>query len=179
MNLSSAGIYVPETIVYETFDNTKDWELFTQGNFSIPCFGISIPTFTDPSLAPAGKHIVIVMTMTPYHLAGKSWREEKKGVAKKLIAKAEKVIPNLSQHIVVEDCATPLTIERYTCNSLGASMGWSFSPRMFLQRLDQKTPIQNLYLAGHWTMPGGGVPSVAISGLRAARMILGESDVRL
>jgi phytoene dehydrogenase-like protein len=53
-------------------------------------------------------------------------------------------------------------------------MGWAFSPQMFMKRLEQKTPITNLYLAGHWSMPGGGVPAVALSGLRAARMILGE-----
>lgn len=170
----SAGIDAPETIVYETYDNTKDWELLLRGEVSIPCFGIAIPTFMDPSLAPQGKHIVVIMTMAPYHLAGKSWREEKKRVTEKLIAKAEKLIPGLSQHILVKDSASPLTVERYTLNSLGAAMGWAFSPQMFLRRLDQKTPIPNLYLAGHWTMPGGGVPAVALSGLRAARMILGE-----
>ena len=170
----SAGIDAPETIVYETYDNTKDWELLLRGEVSIPCFGIAIPTFMDPSLAPQGKHIVVIMTMAPYHLAGKSWREEKKRVTEKLIAKAEKLIPGLSQHILVKDSASPLTVERYTLNSLGAAMGWAFSPEMFLRRLDQKTPIRNLYLAGHWTMPGGGVPAVALSGLRAARMILGE-----
>ncbi len=170
----SAGIDAPETLVYETYDNTKDWELLLEGEVSIPCFGIAIPTFVDPSLAPRGKHIVIIMTMAPYHLAGKSWREEKKRVTEKLIAKAEKLIPGLSQHILVQDSATPLTYERYTLNSLGAAMGWAFSPQMFLRRLDQKTPIPNLYLAGHWTMPGGGVPAAALSGLRAARLILDE-----
>ncbi len=170
----NAGIDAAETIVYETYDNTRDWELLLRGEVSIPCFGIAIPTFADPSLAPRGKHIVIIMTMAPYHLAGKSWREEKKRVTQKLIAKAEKLIPGLSRHIVVQDSATPLTYERYTLNSLGAAMGWAFSPQMFLKRLDQKTAIPNLHLAGHWTMPGGGVPAVALSGLRAARMILGE-----
>ena len=91
-----------------------------------------------------------------------------------LIAKAEKLIPGLSQHIIVRDAATPLTYERYTLNTMGAAMGWAYSPSMFLKRLDQRTPIHNLYLAGHWTTPGGGVPAVALSGLKAARMILGE-----
>jgi len=170
----TTGVDAPETIVYETYDNTQEWNRLLKGELAIPCFGISIPTLVDPSLAPPGKHVVIIMTMAPYYLAGKSWREEKERFAKKLIAKAEKLIPGLSQHIVVQDAATPLTYERYTLNTLGAAMGWAFSPQMFMKRLEQKTPIPNLYLAGHWTMPGGGVPAVALSGLRAARMILGE-----
>lgn len=169
-----SGFDAPETIVYETYDNTKDWELLLRGEISVPCFGIAVPTYMDPGLAPPGKHVVIIMTMAPYSLRGKSWREEKKRMTAKLIGKAEKLIPRLSQHIVVQDSATPLTYERYTLNSLGAAMGWAFTPQMFMRRLEQKTPVPNLYLAGHWTMPGGGVPAVAISGLKAARMIIGE-----
>lgn len=169
-----AGLDAPETIVYESYDNRKEWELLLQGEPSIPCFGIAVPTYMDASLAPPGKHVVVIMTMAPYNLRGKSWREEKKRMAAKLIAKAERLIPGLSRHIVVQDSATPLTYERYTLNSLGAAMGWAFTPQMFMRRLEQKTPISGLYLAGHWTVPGGGVPAVALSGLRAARIVLRE-----
>jgi phytoene desaturase len=169
-----AGLDAPETIVYERYDNTREWELLLQGEIAVPCFGIAVPTYMDASLAPTGKHVVIIMTMAPYNLRGKSWREEKKRMTARLIAKAEKLIPGLSQHILVQDSATPLTYERYTLNSLGAAMGWAFTPQMFMRRLEQKTPVSNLYLAGHWTVPGGGVPAVALSGLRAARAILGD-----
>jgi prolycopene isomerase len=169
-----SGLDAPETIVYETYDNTREWERLIGGEPSIPCFGIAVPTYLDPRLAPPGKHVVIIMTMAPYALKGAGWREEKQRMADALIARAEKLIPGLSQHILVSDAASPLTYERYTLNTMGAAMGWAFSPAMFLKRLDQRTPVRNLYLTGHWTMPGGGVPGVALSGLRAARMILGE-----
>jgi len=142
--------------------------------FSIPCFGIAIPTFEAPSLASPRKHIVIIMCMANYHWTGKDWDEQKRTITEELIGKAERIIPGLSQHIVVQDSATPWTFRRYTKNTEGAAEGWAFSPEMFLKRLPQKTPIGNLYLAGHWAMPGGGVPSVSLSGLRAARIILGE-----
>jgi phytoene desaturase len=173
MDPRSVGIEAPETIVYESYDNSHEWHLLLAGEVAVPCFGIAVPTLIDPSLAPPGKHVVIIMTMAPYNLKGKSWREEKNRVTGMLISKAEKLIPGLSEHILVRDSATPLTYERYTLNSLGAAMGWAFTPEMFMKRLEQRTPVPNLYLAGHWTTPGGGVPAVALSGLRAGRMILG------
>ena len=168
-----SGLDAPETIVYEMYDNAEEWRRLLDGEAAVPCFGIAVPTFLDPGLAPPGCHVVIIMTMAPYHLRNRSWREEKGRMADALIKKAERLIPTLSTHVVVRDAATPLTYERYTSNTMGAAMGWAFSPGMFLRRLDQRTPIRNLYLAGHWTTPGGGVPAVAISGLRVARTILG------
>jgi prolycopene isomerase len=170
----TVGVDAAENIVYESFDNRKEWEAILSDEFAIPCFGIAIPTFEDPALAPKGKHIVIIMCMANYHWMGRDWDSQKQRVADELMAKAEKVIPGLSQHIVVQASASPWTYRRYTKNAHGAAQGWAFTPEMFLKRLPQKTPIENLYLAGHWTMPGGGVPSVALSGLRAARTILGE-----
>ena len=172
MDPRAGGIEKPETIVYESYDNSGEWKRLLRGQISIPCFGIAVPSLLDPGLAPSGKHVVIVMTMAPYHLEGTSWKEEKKRMTQLLIAKAEQLIPGLSERIEVLDAATPLTYERYTLNSLGAAEGWAFSPAMFLRRVPQQTPIENLHLAGHWTLPGGSVPGVALSGLRAARLIL-------
>jgi len=172
-----AGITAYQSVICETLDINdvnKEWEFLLNGEFTIPHLLLMVPTLVDPSLAPPGKHIVILMAIAPYNWIGRSWREDKERMSKELIRKAEKLIPNLSQHIVVQDAATPLTLERYTLNSLGAVMGWSCSPAMFYNRLDSKTPIENLYLAGHWTRPGAGVPGVALSGLRTARLILGE-----
>ena len=172
MDPRDGGIEKPETIVYESYDNRMEWNRLLSGQISIPCYGIAVPSLLDPGLAPAGKHVVIIMTMAPYHLKGTSWKAEKEGMTRMLITKGEKLIPDLSKHIEVLDSASPLTYERYTLNSFGAAEGWAFSPSMFLKRVPQQTPIENLYLAGHWTQPGGSVPGVAVSGLKAARAIL-------
>jgi prolycopene isomerase len=173
-----AGITVQHSMVYETYDVSKGWELLLKGEFVIPFFGLSEPTLVDPSLAPPEKHVVILDAIAPYNWIGRSWREEKETVARGLIRKAERLIPNLSQHIVVQDVATPLTFERYTSNSLGAVMGWALSTEMFGNLPAPKTPIENLYLAGHWTRPGTGTAAAALSGLRTARLILGEETTK-
>jgi prolycopene isomerase len=42
-------------------------------------------------------------------------------------------------------------------------------------RLDNQTPLPGLYLAGHWTRPGGGVAGVVRSGMRTAELVSGTS----
>jgi len=134
--------------------------------------GMVIPTLLDPQLAPTGNHILTLSLITPYW--GRIyWAERKEEVASELIHTAEKIIPGLSQHIRVQAISTPHTLERYTGNFEGAAYGWEQSPdQAGPRRLPPRTPIENLYLAGHWTFPGGGVASVAVSGRIAAQEIL-------
>ncbi len=51
-------------------------------------------------------------------------------------------------------------------------MGWYLPTREISRFRSQKTPIANLYQAGHWTFPGGGIPMVILSGINAARLVL-------
>lgn len=89
--------------------------------------------------------------------------------AQRLITRAERYMPNLRQHIVSLDIATPLTLHRYTLNDLGAPVGWSYTST---QRWAQRVPfVKGLYLAGHWVGPSG-IYNVAQSGKNAAELIL-------
>ncbi|MDH7500815.1 MAG: FAD-dependent oxidoreductase, partial [candidate division NC10 bacterium] len=116
--------------------------------------------------------ILTLSLLTPYWGRG-YWAERKEEVANRLIQIAEKIIPGLSQHIRVREISTPLTLERYTGNFEGAAYGWEQSPdQAGPRRLSPRTPIENLYLTGHWTYPGGGVASVAVSGRMVAQEIL-------
>ena len=139
------------------------------------CFcWIEIPTKHYPALTPKGKHIIVLATPTYYDdLAhwgldvdgsqGASYQATKERATESLIRRAEKVIPGLSQHILVEEVATPATIARYTLNRGGASMGWDQTPEDAI-RPSQVTPVRQLYLVGQWTYPQGSVPGVVGSG---------------
>jgi prolycopene isomerase len=83
---------------------------------------------------------------------------------------AEKVYPGLREHILVMEAATPLTAQRYTLNKNGCYVGFDLRHK----RLPQRTPINDLYLAGAWTEPHGGVLGVILSGKQAAEMIIDE-----
>jgi prolycopene isomerase len=96
-----------------------------------------------------------------------TYLREKNRMADILIEKVEKTLmPGLSQAIAVREVATPLTNVRFTGNRRGAIYGWNQTPDNAMpRRLPQKTPVQNLYLAGAWTQPGGGYGAVIPSGL--------------
>jgi len=44
------------------------------------------------------------------------------------------------------------------------------------RRLPIYTPVDNVYLTGHWTQPGGGITPVIVSAQRVARAILTGRD---
>jgi all-trans-retinol 13,14-reductase len=86
-----------------------------------------------------------------------------------LIKMAEKLIPGLSRHIIVQDAATPKTIERYTLMPEGSLEG--LEETIENQKPCFKTPLKGLYLAGSSTYPGGGIELVIMSGLICANDI--------
>jgi prolycopene isomerase len=138
---------------------------------------LSIPTLADASLAPPGQHIVSAMTLIPYNIAA-SWRVEKKRYAKQIVDRVDGVFPGFRQHITFIETASPRTVERYTLNFEGALYGWDQSPKQGgANRLSRVTPVPGLYLAGHWTQPGGGVMSVTVSGVQTAQVVLGYPQV--
>ncbi|HEY53488.1 MAG TPA: all-trans-retinol 13,14-reductase, partial [Caldilineae bacterium] len=84
-----------------------------------------------------------------------------------LIARAEKVIPGLIEHIIYRQEASPRTFERYAWTTAGSIYGITWdSPQP-----PMKSPIPGLYLAGSGVFPGPGIEAVVISGVRVADAI--------
>jgi prolycopene isomerase len=131
----------------------------------------------DPATAPAGQASVALVTAAPYGVRS-YWAARRADWTARVLAAAERVLPGIERHAVVVESATPDTIQRYTRNHRGAMYGWACEPEQDgLNRLGNRTPIENLYLAGHWTRPGAGVPLVARSGRLVAATILRRERV--
>jgi phytoene dehydrogenase-like protein len=156
------------------------WEGKNDAGFNIEKEKIAIrmDSIKNPILAPIGTHTVAIAAYTPYELftdgenISPHYTELKEEIAQKIIGITERVIPGLSSHIMVQDASTPITYERETLNTRGATMGWYLSAQEFSRIRSQKTPFANLYQAGHWTFPGGGIPMVILSGINAAKLVL-------
>lgn len=169
--------------VNPTFNSIENFRLFTEGNPEKSMFGLINYTMKDPTNAPKGKNVIACVSMLPYDYKDnwqidkgyEAYKALKEKVAKIYLKRAEKYIPGLNKHIEVMEIGTPRTMERYTLNPKGTIFGWEYNrEQSMLKRLPQDTPIENLYLAGAWTFPGGGQSAVLISGNMAADMILGD-----
>ncbi|HQE66990.1 MAG TPA: hypothetical protein PLE05_09160, partial [Bacillota bacterium] len=84
-------------------------------------------------------------------------------------------IPGLKECIEYKDAATPLTYERFTRNTDGASSAWSWNPRKKFYNspmsLKIDTPVKNLYIGSCWAMQIGGIPGALAAAYQCASRI--------
>jgi len=146
-----------------------------------PTLIVSIPTLLDSSLAPSGQHLIKVLVYVPYHhreVWGKGdpekYRQMKEEFSGKILQQLEtKLIPDLRNHLLYYEAATPLTLERYTENERGAMYGLASTPEQIGNlRPPQQTSIPGLFQVGHYTRPSHGIVGTSLSGRFAARAIL-------
>ncbi|MGH7599662.1 MAG: phytoene desaturase family protein, partial [bacterium] len=125
---------------------------------------IVIPTVLDSSLAPAGKHVMsITMQYAPYELRESNWDESREKLGDHIISTLAEYAPNIKEIILHRQVITPLDWER----DYALTEGCIFHGQMGLDQLlfmrpvagfgQYRTPIENLYLCGAGTHPGGGV----------------------
>jgi phytoene dehydrogenase-like protein len=129
----------------------------------------------DPTLAPAGKTVVVVAYATDYdywHALRQDparYKAEKERIANEVIAGLEQKFPGITSQVEMHDVATPITWERYTGNWRGAYEGWMFGA---YGNISKTLPgLNNFYMAGQWVNAGGGMPTAAMSGFHTIQFI--------
>ena len=131
----------------------------------------------DPSLAPAGKHILTCFVQyVPYHLRQGNWDENRELLGDRVIRKIAEYAPNVPNAIIARQVLTPLDLER----TYGLTEGNIFHGDLRLEQLffmrpvsgwsQYRTPIDGLYLCGAGAHPGGGVTGAP--GHNAAHQVL-------
>ncbi len=140
------------------------------------------PTAIDPSLAPPGKHLLAFSVFhAPYRPYGRPWDEETRGAfAERILATTEQYLPRIREQVIDWKFFSPADLEA----RVGAPGGSMTHGEMLLPRLlglypqphwaDGSTPIQNLYICGASTWPGGGVTGAP--GHNAAQRVLATLD---
>jgi phytoene dehydrogenase-like protein len=148
------------------------------GRFSAePYLDVTIPSVADPSLAPAGRHVMsIYMQYAPYNLRDAGWREQRDALADAVVKTLAAYVPDLPGLILHRQVITPLDLEQ-TYGLTGGhifhgelALDQLFTMRPLLDLARYATPIRGLYLCGSGTHPGNGL--TGLCGSNAARAIL-------
>ena len=124
----------------------------------------------DKGNAPSGKSSLMIQTPVPLHWMSnwgngdrEIYKKLKKDATKTLVKRASAIIPDLEKYIEFEDAATPLTYERYTHNTEGASSAWSWNPKKWYYKdaynTRVETPVKNLFITSCWAHQMGGIPT--------------------
>jgi phytoene dehydrogenase-like protein len=171
--LSGRILIAPEIDYLErAFDESK------YGNFSKqPYLEVALPTVGDPSLAPAGKHVMsIYMQYAPFKLKDRDWESQRVALGDTVVKTLTQYAPNLPELILTHQIITPQDLEDTYGLTSGhifhgeLALDQFFTMRPLLDWAKYNTPIKNLYLCGSGTHPGGGLTGG--SGANAAREIL-------
>ena len=177
-----------EEIIY-LFDNTAKREELGEGDPYKSGIHIIASSVRDKTLAPLNKGTLTLFIPTwinnynywccekdkeGNYIRGEEYIDLKNKLANILIDRVqEKLTPNLRDHIILLDVATPITHQRYTGNKNGSMMGQKpGKENMKAKVASYKTPVKNLLLSGHWADLGGGVLIAMKSSVNTSLIIL-------
>jgi phytoene dehydrogenase-like protein len=129
-----------------------------------PYIDCVIPSLTDPSVAPPGKHVMSCFVQyAPYHLKEGTWDEQREAFGDTVINTLAEYAPNIKNIILDRQVLTPLDLER----EFGLTEGNIFQGELSLEQLfflrpvpgwaQYRTPIRGLYVCGSAAHPGGGI----------------------
>jgi phytoene dehydrogenase-like protein len=155
-----------------------DWKAGTWSKD--PYLDMMIPSLTDPTMAPPGKHMMSVFVQyAPPKVEGREWtNEDKDGFEKSVIDQISNYSPNFRDLILHCETRTPREIEA----EVGLTEGNIFMGELTFDQLlfnrpfpgyaQYRSPIKGMYMCSSGTHPGGGV--MAAPGANAAREILAD-----
>src|SRR5260370_972934 len=144
-----------------------------------PYIDMVIPSLTDPSVAPPGKHLLSCFVQyAPYKLCEGNWDEQKEAFGENVINTIAEYAPNIKDIIIGRQILTPLDLER----EFGLTPGNIFHVELSLEQLFflrpvagwayYRTPIRNLYMCGSATHHRGGI--MAANARLASQVLLKE-----
>ncbi len=145
-----------------------------------PYIDMMIPTMSDPTMAPPGKHYMSCFVQyCPHKIEGRDWTsEEKEAFGKCVIDLVANYSPDFKDLILHVEIRTPQDIE----SEIGITEGNIFHGELTMDQLlfnrpipgyaQYRGPIGGLYMCGSSNHPGGGI--MAAPGANAAREILSD-----
>jgi phytoene dehydrogenase-like protein len=180
---SAADVYRGMVSISPTIDYLeRAYDDAVAGRFSAePYVDIGFPSAVDPSVAPAGKHIMACFVQyAPYELSDGDWDSRREAFGDTVQKTIARYAPGFDNLVLHRQVLTPLDIER----TFGLSEGNIMQGELLLEQLfahrpgvgsGYRTPIDGLWLCGASAHPGGvitGAPgrNAAMAVLRTRRL---------
>jgi len=136
---------------------------------------VYFPSHYDPSVTPAGGHIMSVFAQyVPYELAEGTWETRREEIGDAALAQVARFAPDVVDCIVGREVLGPPDIE----DRVGLTGGHIFQgdclpDQMWDRRFAPRTEVPGLYLCGAATHPGGSV--IGVNGRNAAMAVLADT----
>jgi phytoene dehydrogenase-like protein len=144
-----------------------------------PFMDIVIPSLTDPTVAPPGRHVMsIFVQYAPYHLkeGPADWENQREAFGDAVIDTLSEYAPNLKSRILHRQVLSPWDLEQI----YGLTEGNIFHGELSLEQLAflrpaagwsrYRTPVERLWMCASGTHPGGGI--MGAPGALCARALL-------
>ena len=158
-----------------------DWKMGTWSRD--PFLDMMIPTLTDPTMAPPGKHFMSCFVQyCPPKVGGQNWtKENKDAFGETVIQQIADYSPGFKDRILHMEVRTPKELE----DEVGLTEGNIFQGELTFDQLlfnrpipgyaQYRSPVRGLYMCGSSTHPGGGV--MGAPGRNAAVEILKDLNL--
>jgi phytoene dehydrogenase-like protein len=144
-----------------------------------PLLEATIPTLSDDSLAPPGRHVLsVLMQYAPYHLRDAPWDERRAALGDLVLQTLEAYAPGVTELVDRRQVLTPADLERDFGLTEGHAMHGEpgldqfFAWRPMLGSARYRLAVEGLYLCGSGAHPGGGVTGGP--GANAAREVYAD-----
>jgi phytoene desaturase len=144
-----------------------------------PSFHMSIPTVTDPSLAPPDHTLIYLLAPMPnLDNSDVDWEAAAPRLRAQLLDQlADIVDPDIREHIVWERDYTPLDFQQdYNAvhGTAFGSLSQGFFQSAYFRPHNKAHDIDGLYFVGQGTYPGIGMPMVMISSRLVTERVVEE-----
>jgi len=161
-------------------DEAQDaFERCAAGEPAVAFAEIYIQTGYDPTVAPAGTHLMSVFGQyAPYDISGSDWDAARDGVADQFIELISRFAPGFGDCITHHEVLGPPDIESRVGLTGGNIFQGEVTPdQMWEGRLSSRTPMPGLYMSGAATHPAGSV--IALNGRNAAEAVLADAGLSI
>lgn len=201
MEVDPSELGLPATNLYlvPNYDLEEQYAACYEGRFpDKPHIYMSIASLKDPvsrNLAPPGYTNLQIMTLAPAQFSTwgvsegpataptkyayrhtPAYEAAKHELERRMLDVVEEMLPGFIRKVVWQECATPLTQERFTLSTGGTSYGLEHTPDQYMTaRVALQTELPGLWMVGANTIFGHGIAGAMVSGRAAAGAILKQA----